>query len=122
MYKHFIIIAAILAFFGITTHAQTLTGKWITPDKTIIQFYIEGQTVTGKQISTEIDSDKKNNNKIIAKSLRATIPQIFEGTVIDPKNGKAYRGTFTLNKEGTELELKVKWGFINFKEIWKRTN
>jgi len=122
MFKYFIITTAVLVFSSINTWAQqaTLVGKWITPDKDKIEFYIEGQTITGKQISTETEKNKKNNNRIIATALKTTGPMVFEGTVIDPKDNKTYKGRFTINEAGTEVELKVKWGFLSFNETWKR--
>ncbi|SEW43771.1 Uncharacterized conserved protein, DUF2147 family [Chitinophaga sp. YR573] len=122
MFKHFLITTAVLVFFSINSWAQqaTLVGRWITPDKDKIEFYIEGQTITGKQISTETEKDKKNNNKIIATGLKATSPMVFEGTIIDPKDDKTYKGRFIMNEAGTAIELKVKWGLLSFNETWKR--
>ena len=111
-------------FFGFISRAQqaAITGKWETPDKDIIEFYSEGQLFTAKQVSTANEKDKINNNKIIARELKPTNAKVFEGIVIDPKDNKTYRGRFTVNEVGTELNLKVKWGFLNFNETWKRIN
>ncbi|GAA3990270.1 DUF2147 domain-containing protein [Mucilaginibacter dorajii] len=111
-------------FFGLISHAQqvAIIGKWETPDKDIIEFYPEGQVLTAKQISSETEKDKINNNKIIAKELKSMTTKVFEGIVIDPKDNKTYRGRFTINDSGTQLNLKVKWGFLSFNETWKRVN
>lgn len=111
-------------FFGFISKAQqaAITGKWETPDKDIIGFYSEGQLFTAKQVSTANEKDKINNNKIIARELKPTNTKVFEGIVIDPKDNKTYHGRFTINEAGTELNLKVKWGFLNFNETWKRIN
>ena len=93
-----------------------------TPDKDIIEFYPNGLLFTAKQISTETEKDKINNNKTIARGLKSTIGKVFEGIVIDPKDNKTYHGRFTINDSGTQLNLKVKWGFLSFNETWKRIN
>ena len=69
-----------------------------------------------------IKKDKNNNNKVVAKELKATTAKVFEGIVIDPKDNKTYHGRFTINDSGTQLNLKVKWGFLSFNETWKRVN
>lgn len=111
-------------FFGFISHAQqaAITGKWKTPDKDIIEFYAEGPVFTAKQISSETEKDKGNNSKIIAKELKPTTAKVFEGIVIDPKDNKTYHGRFTINDSGTQLTLKVKWGFLSFNETWTRVN
>ncbi|MFF5383375.1 DUF2147 domain-containing protein [Pedobacter suwonensis] len=120
MYKQFLITTVILAFLSVNTKAQGITGKWIAPGNVVIQFYEDGQTFNAKQISAETEKDKIGNNKLVAKGLRVTSTNVYEGTVIDPKDDKNYKGTFIINKQGNQLELKVKWGFMSFKEIWKR--
>jgi uncharacterized protein (DUF2147 family) len=124
MYKQVMMTTVFSVFFGLISHAQqaAITGKWETPDKDIIEFYAEGQVLTAKQISTETEKDKNNNNKIIAKELKPTTAKVFEGIVIDPKDNKTYHGRFTINDSGTQLNLKVKWGFLSFNETWKRVN
>jgi uncharacterized protein (DUF2147 family) len=124
MYKQIIMIAVFSVFFGLISHAQqaAIIGKWQTPDKDIIEFYPEGQVLTAKQISTEAEKDKINNNKTIAKELKSTTAKVFEGIVIDPKDNKTYHGRFTINDSGTQLTLKVKWGFLSFNETWTKVN
>ncbi|MGF7073050.1 DUF2147 domain-containing protein [Mucilaginibacter sp. 3215] len=124
MCKYTFMTTMFSVFFGLISHAQQLaiTGKWQTPDKDIIEFYPEGQLFTARQIGTETEKDKNNNNKIIAKELKPAAAKIFEGIVIDPKDNKTYHGWFIINDTGTELQLKVKWGFLSFNETWKRVN
>jgi uncharacterized protein (DUF2147 family) len=124
MYKQVMMTTVFSVFFGLISHAQqaAITGKWETPDKDIIEFYAEGQVLTAKQISTETEKDENNNNKIIAKELKPTTAKVFEGIVIDPKDNKTYHGRFIINDSGTQLNLKVKWGFLSFNETWKRVN
>lgn len=123
IYKHAALTTLILVFFTLATRAQQqVLGKWETPDKDIIEFYMEGHSINGKQISAGKQDGTKNNNKIVARDLKSTSKDLFEGAVIDPKDNKIYHGRFNITDQGTKLELKVKWGFINFKEIWKRIN
>ncbi|WP_187289835.1 DUF2147 domain-containing protein [Curtobacterium sp. B8] len=111
-------------FFGLISHAQTTgaTGKWETPDHDIIEFYTYGPLFTARQISTKTEKDKKNDNKIIGRELKPVSARQFEGIVIDPKDNKTYHGRFIINMQGTELQLKVNWGFVSFNEIWKRVD
>lgn len=120
MCRHFVFIVILSVLLGLNAKAQqpALIGKWKTPDKTVIEFYLQGETITGKQISTE--HNKKNNNKVVARDLRQTTTNVFEGTVIDPKNDKEYKGRFIIDEVEPELELKVTWGLITFNEIWER--
>lgn len=113
------LVAGILMLITLGADAQeaVLTGKWQTPDGTVIQFAQQAGTWTARQTSSK---DKINDNKIVARNVSASSAGIYEGTVIDPKDNKAYKGRFFINETGTELELKVKWGFISFHETWKR--
>lgn len=116
MKRHFLISTIVSILFSISARAQQsdLAGKWLAPDKDIIEFYQDGKTLSGRQISS-LDY-KKNNNKVIARDLIPKGPRVFEGTVIDPKDNKTYKGRFVIDEDGTELELKVKWGFMSFNE------
>ena len=124
MKKQIFFIALILSIFSLSLRAQqtTISGKWQTPNKDIIEFFNEGQSMTGKQIGTEAENDKKYNNKIVVKELKSVETKVFEGTVIDPKTDKTYHGRFTINESGAQLELKIKWGFLSHSEVWKRVN
>ncbi|RKR80345.1 uncharacterized protein DUF2147 [Mucilaginibacter gracilis] len=124
MHKQVFITILFSVFFGLISRAQqvAIAGKWKTPDKDIIEFYQEGRVFMAKQINTETEKDKKDNNKIIAKDLKPVNAKIFEGIVIDPKDNKTYHGRFTISENGTELNLKVKWGFLSFNETWTRMN
>jgi uncharacterized protein (DUF2147 family) len=124
MYKQIFMTLIFSVFFGFISRAQqvAIIGKWKTPDKDIIEFYSEGVVFTARQISAETEKDKGNNNKIIAKELKSTTEKVFEGIVIDPKDNKTYHGRFTINDSGTQLNLKVKWGFLSFNETWTRVN
>jgi len=72
MHKHVFMTILFSVFFGLISRAQqvAIAGKWKTPDKDIIEFYPEGLVFMAKQISTETEKDKKDNNKIIAKDLK----------------------------------------------------
>jgi hypothetical protein len=38
--------------------------------------------------------------------------------LIDPSSKKEYNATWVLSNDGKSVQLKVKWGFINFNETW----
>jgi uncharacterized protein (DUF2147 family) len=124
MNKNWLIGFLFCLMASVNTHAQTskIVGKWLTPDKVILEFNSCGNAFCAKQISAEKDSDKKSNGKQIAKDLVISKENsnIFNGTVIDPSNEKTYKGIFTISEDGKTLNLKVKWGFINFNEKWTR--
>lgn len=122
MKLYFFITAAIIIFTSTVSHAQQtgLAGKWLTPDGAVISFYNENKMFIGRQTSAALEKDKKYNGKVIAKDVTAKDNNVFEGTVIKPENDKEYTGQFTIDASGGVLALKVKWGFMNFKENWKR--
>ncbi len=111
-----------LLFSSISSFGQStkFIGKWQTPDKAVLEFYACGSVVCAKQISAEKEADKKANGMQIAKDLIQDKEKVnvMNGTVIDPSNGKTYKGVFTLSDDGKSVNLKVKWGFINFNEKW----
>lgn len=122
MNRYFLITTTILLFLFTASHGQQagLSGKWLTPDGAVISFNSEGNIFTGKQTSAALEKDRKQNGKTVGKDIKAKGQNIFEGTVINPENDKSYNGRFTINPASDALELKVKWGFFNFKETWKR--
>jgi uncharacterized protein (DUF2147 family) len=122
MKKYFFITATIILLGSTVSFAQQngLAGKWLTPDGAVISFYNENKMFIGRQTSAALEKDKKYNGKIVAKDVAAKDDNIFEGTVIKPETDKEYKGRFTIDATGGVLELKVKWGFMSFKENWKK--
>ena len=45
-----------------------------------------------------------------------------DGKVLDPKDGKVYRGTITLIDNGQKLELRGYWGVFWRTQTWIRAN
>lgn len=84
-----VVLIAALSFLQVQAQQSALLGKWRTPEQTIVEFYSQGQAVTGKLIISE--NNKSNNDKVIARDVKATSSTTFEGTVIDPKNNKNYQ-------------------------------
>jgi uncharacterized protein (DUF2147 family) len=82
-------LIAALSFLQVQGQQSALLGKWRTPEQTIVEFYSQGQAVTGKLIISE--NNKSNNDKVIARDVKAISSTTFEGTVIDPKNNKSYQ-------------------------------
>ena len=117
---YFLICTIVLLLCSISIRAQQadLVSKWLTPEKDTIEFFQTGKTLTGKQISSL--NYPQNNNKIIAWELVAKTSRIFEGTVIDFRKNKTYKCQFIIDKDGTELEMKVQWFFLTYTENWTR--
>lgn len=117
--RDFIRTVAFLLFLNTSVRAQqrSLIGEWLTPYREVIEFYEDGEILTAKKTSTEKDNCK---SIILARDIKETSAGIFEGVLIDPKNGKTYKARFILNQFETELEVKIKWGLISFSQSWKR--
>lgn len=111
---------------ALTSHAiaQTtpdrLIGKWITEDKTVVEFLRGVNSYSIKQIAAVKDSDKKFDGKQIGKGLVASGDNDYTGIVIDPSDDKEYKATWTLAADGKSIRLKVKWGFLGFNESWTK--
>lgn len=99
---------------------ENLAGKWQTEDNTIVEIFKNGNSFSIKQVSSPKEKDKLNNGKIITKELFFAENTDYKGIVIDPSNNKEYKGLFTVAADGKSLKLRVKWGFINFSETWKK--
>ena len=110
-------IVFLLCSISIRAQQADLVSKWLTPEKDTIEFY-HGKTLTGKQASSL--NYPQNNNKIIACELVAKTSRIFEGTIIDFRKNKTCKCQFIIDKDGTELEMKVQWFFLTYTENWTR--
>lgn len=121
-----ILIGILALLFTISTqlfaqkNGENLNGKWQTEDNTIVEITKTGNYFSIKQVSSPKEKDKLNNGKIIGKELVFSENTDYKGIVIDPSNNKEYKGLFTIAADGKSLKLKVKWGFINFSETWKK--
>lgn len=101
-------------------NGENLIGKWKTEDKTIVEIFKNGNSFSVKQISAISEKEKVNIGKLIGKELIYNENNDYKGIVIDLSNNKEYKALFTVADDGKSLKLKVKWGFINFNETWKR--
>jgi uncharacterized protein (DUF2147 family) len=99
---------------------ETILGKWLTEDYTIIEVLKIDNAICLKQLATNKEKEKINNGKFIGKGFVTTNKTEYNGMVIDPSNSKEYKGLLTLSANGKTLNLKVKWGFLNFNETWKK--
>ncbi len=101
-------------------NGETLVGKWQTEDKTIVEIFKTGNSFSIKQMSAINEKEKVNIGKTIGKEFAFSENTDYKGIVIDPSNNKEYKGLFTVAADGKSLKLKVRWGFINFNETWKK--
>lgn len=99
---------------------EAILGKWLTEDYTILEVMQIDKSICIKQLSTNKEKEKIHNGKLIGKGLVTSNKTEYNGVVIDPSNSKEYKGLFTLSADGKSLNLKVKWGFLNFNETWKK--
>jgi uncharacterized protein (DUF2147 family) len=95
-------------------------GKWLTKDKATVEVTKVGNSYSIKQIDAVTEKDKKEDGKIIGKDIQRETEIQYKGLVIDPSNGKDYKATWIISSNGKNVELKVKWGFINFNETWSK--
>ncbi len=129
--KNLILTFAILFFT--TTFSQSVIGKWKTIDdetgqaKSIVEIYENAGKVYGKVI--EIFEEKRKNdvckecsgtdkNKpiqgmVILRGLEKDDDEYSGGKIIDPKNGKIYKCTISLESKD---KLKIR-GYIGFSLI-----
>ncbi|CAN5316291.1 DUF2147 domain-containing protein [soil metagenome] len=136
-----------LIFFTLlvmSTSAQTIFGKWKTIDdetgeaRSIVEISENGGKVVGKIIKLfprpKVDpdpvcekcdsSDPRHKKKIIGMEiLRDMVKNGTEysgGDVLDPQNGKVYRGKIWL--EGNDLKLRGYWGPFYRTQTWQRAD
>ena len=117
-YVLFILLMAITQVSAQSVNDKLLLGKWLTKDNVVMDFIATGNNISIKQISAKNKKDKKDNGKILGKSIEFSEEREFKGTMINPENNKEYSSVFIVSEDGKKLLLKVKWGFINFKEDW----
>ena len=117
-YVLFILLMAITQVSAQSVNDKLLLGKWLTKDNVVMDFIATGNNIFIKQISAKNEKDKKDNGKILGKSIEFSEEREFKGTMINPENNKEYSSVFIVSEDGKKLLLKVKWGFINFKEDW----
>ena len=117
-YVLFILLMAITQVSAQSVNDKLLLGKWLTKDDSVMEFITTGNNISVKQISTKNEKDRKDNEKILGKGITFSEEREFKGIMINPKNNKEYNSVFIVSDDGKKLLLKVKWGFVNFKEDW----
>jgi uncharacterized protein (DUF2147 family) len=123
-------VFSLVVFFAIicNVQSQNVIGKWKTVDdetgkpKSVVEIYEKSGKIYGKIIEI-FEADKRNRvceectgedrNKpilgmVIIKGLRKEGSEYGSGQILDPKNGKLYKCTITL--EGND-KLKLR-GYI----------
>lgn len=119
-----IVILAILLTLSTQLFAQkkgeSIVGKWQTEDNTILEIFKTNNSFSIKQLVASKEKEKINNGKIIGKEFVFSDNTDSKGIVIDPSNNKEYKGSISVAEDGKSIKLKVKWGFINFNETWKK--
>ena len=145
LYKHdcmktsLVIIICLLTF---TTNAQTVLGKWKTIDdetgepKSIVEIFERGGKIHGKiiklfrkpsedqdPICVECDeADPRYRKKVLGMEIMRNMvkdgDEYTGGDVLDPENGKVYRGKIWL--EGKDLKLRGYVGPFFRTQTWVR--
>lgn len=135
------ILFVFAALLGISVHAQSVLGKWMTIDdktgaeKSIVEIYSENGKVYGKIVEimdktkkdrqcTECegsDKDKPILGMVIINGLEKDGDTWEDGTILDPESGKVYKCYITLENKN---KLKVR-GYIGFSllgrtQYWSR--
>lgn len=108
------------SFLSFGQNTSDISGQWLTEDRVTLEMTKTGNKYAAVQIQCHLSKDHRHNGKIIAKDLTEIKAGVFEGTVIDPDDGKSYKALWTLSGDQKQLTLKVKWGFVNYTESWKR--
>ncbi len=120
-------------FLALTTHAQSVLGKWKTIDdvtgkaKSIVEIYEQDGKVYGKVVKIltpgrenavcdQCEGDKKDKpilGMVILTGLEQDGDEWEDGEILDPNNGKTYSCYITLEEPD---KLKVR-GYIGFSLI-----
>jgi uncharacterized protein (DUF2147 family) len=127
------LILTIALFIVSTTFSQSVTGKWKTIDdetgqaKSIVEVYEVNGKIYGKVIEifdekrkndlckecTGVDKNKPIQGMVILRGLTKDDVEYSGGKIIDPKNGKTYKCTISLESKD---KLKIR-GYIGFSLI-----
>ncbi len=130
--KNFILTFAIL-FFSTTIQSQTVLGKWKTIDdetgqaKSIVEVYENSGKIYGKVLEIfdashkndvckeciGVDKNKPIQGMVILRGLTKDDNEYSGGKIIDPKNGKIYKCSISLESKD---KLKIR-GYIGFSLI-----
>ena len=133
-----------ITVISISAHAQTVLGKWKTIDdesgesKSVVEIFERGGKVYGRVIKLfrkpgeeqdpvckECDEDDpRYQKKVIGMEIMRNMVKDGEeysgGDVLDPENGKVYRGKIWL--EGKDLKLRGYVGPFYRTQTWVREN
>ena len=131
-----------ITVISISAHAQTVLGKWKTIDdesgepKSVVEIFERGGKVYGRVIKLfrkpgeeqdpvckECDEDDpRYQKKVIGMEIMRNMVKDGEeysgGDVLDPENGKVYRGKIWL--EGKDLKLRGYVGPFYRTQTWVR--
>ena len=131
-------------FLAMSTHAQTITGKWKTHDdetgeeRSIVEIFEKNGRFYGRV--TRIfprpgedpdpvcdaceDGDPRQGKKVIGMQIITDMEreddQYGNGDILDPENGKVYRCKLWL--KGNELMVRGYWGPFYRTQTWKKAD
>ena len=135
------LLLSICILFASTTFAQSVLGKWKTIDdetgqaKSIVEIYEANNKVYGKIIEifdvarkndlckecSGSDKDKPIQGMIILRGLSKDDDEYSGGKIIDPKNGKTYKCTISLeSKDKLKIRGYIGFSLIGRSQFWVR--
>ena len=135
------LLLSICILFASTTFAQSVLGKWKTIDdetgqaKSIVEIYEANGKVFGKIIEifdvarkndlckecSGSDKDKPIQGMIILRGLSKDDDEYSGGKIIDPKNGKTYKCTISLeSKDKIKIRGYIGFSLIGRSQYWVR--
>lgn len=132
-----------LVFFSISMNSQSIVGKWKTIDdetgdaKSVVEVFSKSGKIYAKvveilepenknRVCTKCSGEDKNKPILgltIIKGLTKDDSEYNSGEILDPKNGKLYKCSLSLESKD---KLKVR-GYIGFSllgrtQYWYRVN
>jgi uncharacterized protein (DUF2147 family) len=144
MKKTLLVMAVMAAVLFSTTvlWAQSPVGKWKTiSDKTgkattIVSIYEQNGLIYGKIIEMLNPAEKKNvcdkcegaekgkliEGMVIIKGLKKDGDQYTGGTILDPSNGKVYKGKIKIIDGGKKLKVSGCIAFICVGQEWVKAD
>jgi len=141
--KNFTTLLIMFVLATLSTHAQSVTGKWKTTDdktgedKSIVEIYEKDGKIYGKIIEIlnpdkkdakctdckGADKDKPINGMVIIRGLSKDGDSWSDGKILDPNKGKTYRCTIKLhekNKNKLDVRGYIGVSLVGRTQTWTR--
>lgn len=130
-------LSLVLLFMSSLTHAQDITGKWLTEDgEAVVETYLSGDKLYGKivwlknandaggkPLTDQENPDKSKRSRTLIDLLMLIDFKLDNkkwegGKIYDPSDGKTYRCSIWLEKD--KLKVRGYVGMFYQTQTWTR--